>query len=153
MQCQRRSPDVTLLNFIERLPTTIREVVLARCCKAFDRLQLSQNQDLFATFRSIVIAREDQEARAYACAKMIAALELALHDESAGTHTALASELERSQCRQSGSYDLQTPLAQKHWRVAREEFFALRKDGLDAASLHSMLVEQSDGRRPAGVER
>lgn len=146
-----RSPDEALLNFIERLPTTIREVVLARCCKAFGRLQLTQNQNLFATFKAIVRA-QDPETRAYTCAKMIAVLELALHDECAGTHAALAAELEQASGRVAGSYDLQTPLAQKHWRVAREEFFALRKDMLETASLHLMLAQPSEGRRPAGLE-
>lgn len=148
----QRSPDAALLSFIERLPTTIREVVLARCCKAFGRLQLNQNQDLFATFRAIVMA-SDPEARAYACAMMSAVLELALHDEFAETHAALASQLETALGGHAGSFDLQTPLAQKHWRVAREEFFALRKEALDTASLHLMLAQPSEGRRPAELER
>lgn len=147
-----RSPDAALLNFMERLPTTIREVVLARCCKAFGRLQLTQNQDLFATFRAIVTA-SDPEARAYACAMMSAVVELALHDEFAETHAGLAAQLESAPGGHPGSYDLQTPLAQKHWQVAREEFFALRKEVLDAASLHAMLAQPSEGRRPAGLER
>ena len=63
-----------------------------------------------------------------------------------------AAELEQASGRVAGSYDLQTPLAQKHWRVAREEFFALRKDMLETASLHLMLAQPSEGRRPAGLE-
>src|SRR5690606_40691056 len=55
-------PYTTLFrsNFIERLPTTIRDVILARCCKAFGRLQLTQYQDLFATFRAIVTPRSEE---------------------------------------------------------------------------------------------
>jgi hypothetical protein len=136
---------------MERLPTTIRDVVLARCCQAFNRLQLDKHQDLFATFRAIVSAT-DVEWRAYTCAKMIAVLELAFQDEVASTHSALALRLEESG-RQAGSLDLQTPLAQKHWRVAREEFFALRRDALALDALHQMLVVTPEGRRPAGLER
>ena len=150
MQPQRR-PDLALLHFIERLPTTIREIILARCCQAFNRLQLDQVQDLFATFRAIVSPPE-LEAQAYALAKMIAVLELALHDEMAGTHSELAERLEKAG-RLGGSLDLQTPLAQKHWQVAREEFFALRRDVLAVDALHQMLVQAPEGRRPAGVER
>ena len=146
-----RSPDTILLHFIERLPTTIREVVLARCCQAFHRLQLGQRQDLFATFRAIVLA-QDLETRAYTCAQMIAVLELALHDELAAMHSELAERLEQTG-RQPGSLDLQTPLAQKHWRVAREEFFALRRDVLAVDAVHRMLVDAPEGRRPAGLER
>lgn len=146
----QRSPDQALLNFIERLPTTIREIVLARCCQAFNRLQLDQAQDLFATFRAIVSA-PNPEARAYACAKMISVLELALHDECAATHSELAQRLERAG-RPTGSSDLQTPLAQKHWRVAREEFFALRREVLGVDALHQMIVQAPEGRRPAGLE-
>jgi hypothetical protein len=148
----QRSPDAALLHFIERLPTTIREVVLARCCQAFGRLQLTQHQDLFATFRAIVMAAEP-EARAYACARMIAVLELTLHDEFAETHSELARELEKAPCRPAGSFDLRTPLAQKHWQGAREEFFNLRKDALGTESLYRMLVQPLEGRRPAGLER
>lgn len=147
-----RTPDLTLLHFIERLPTTIREVVLARCCQAFGRLQLRAHQDLFATFRAIVLV-PDLELRAYACAKMAAVLELALHDEFAESHSTLAQELDTAAGRQVGSLDLQTPLAQKHWRVAREEFAALRRDGLAVDALSRMLVEAPEGRRPAGLER
>lgn len=150
LQPQRR-PDLALLYFIERLPTTIREIILARCCEAFDRLQLGKTQDLFATFRSIVSA-PDLETRAYTCAKMVAVLELALHDETAATHTELAERLEKAG-RHTGTVDLQTPLAQKHWQVAREEFFALRRDLLAVDALHQMLVHAPEGRRPAGVER
>ncbi len=146
-----RSPDQALLHFIERLPTTIREIVLARCCQAFNRLQLGQHQDLFATFRAIVSA-PDLETRAYTCAKMISVLELALHDEFAATHSDLAKRLEEAG-RHSGSVDLQTPLVQKHWRVAREEFMALRRDVLGVDAIHQMLVETPEGRRPAGLER
>jgi len=148
----QRSPDAALLNFIERLPTTIRDVILARCCKAFGRLQLTQYQDLFATFRAIVTPN-NPEARAYACAMMTAVLELALHDELAVTHTALAAELETAPGRQPGSYDLLTPIAQKHWQAAREEFFALRKEVLDTASLHLLLAQPQEGLVPAGLER
>ncbi len=86
------------------------------------------------------------------CAKMIAVLELALHDETAETHTGLAQRLMQSG-RHNTNIDLQTPLAQKHWRGARDEFFALRRDGLGAESLKSMLIEPAVGPRPAGVER
>jgi hypothetical protein len=146
-----RSPDTILLHFIERLPTTIREVVLARCCQAFNRLQLEQRQDLFATFRAIVVAH-DPEMRAYTCAQMIAVLELVLQHEHAAAHSELAERLERAG-RPAGSLDLRTPLAQKHWQAAREEFFALRRDALAVDAVHRMIVDAPEGRRPAGLER
>src|SRR5690606_26519171 len=99
-----------------------------------------------------IVSASDLEQRAYTCAKMIAVLELALHDELAETHADLAERLEQAG-RQTGSMDLRTPLAQKHWRVAREEFFALRREMLCVDSLHEMLVAAPEGRRPAGLER
>jgi hypothetical protein len=151
LQQPHRSPDSILVHYIEHLPTTIRDVVLARCCQSFNRLQLDQHQDLFATFRAIVSA-PDVECRAYTCARMIGVLELAFQDEFASTHADLALRLEQSG-RLAGSLDLQTPIAQKHWGVAREEFFALRRDVLAVDALHQMLVVTPEGRRPAGVER
>src|SRR5690554_2298173 len=81
MACARtmttESPLDALLDFAEQPPTTVKDVILARCCLAFDRLQPHVQQDLFATFRAIVVSGEPEQT-AYACAQMAAVLELIL---------------------------------------------------------------------------
>lgn len=141
-----RFPDEVLLHFIERLPTTIRDIVLARCCKAFGRLQLIPNQDLFATFRAILREAED-EARAYSCAKMIAVVELALQDDGWRCEAAFDRDLcEATGARRFSTIDLQAPLAQKLWQAAQNEFTALRGGPLSIGSLQNMLGNESEER-------
>src|SRR5690606_18705690 len=104
------SPLDALLDFAEQLPTSIKDVILARCCLAFDRLQPHVQQDLFATFRAIVVSGNPAQA-AYACAQMAAVLELTLCSpeshlppewyEAASRHRLVA-------------VDLDSALAQKH---------------------------------------
>lgn len=160
MSLNEAFPDEVLLHFIERLPTTVREIVLARCCKAFGRLQLVPKQDLFATFCAILRERND-EARVYTCAKMIAAVELALEDEGCRSEAAFDRELyDATGARRFSNIDLRAPLTQKLWQAARTEFLKLRSGPLSVRSLHEMLTdafdEQSDSRRgvsDAGYEQ
>ncbi|HEX7079851.1 MAG TPA: hypothetical protein VF329_02420 [Gammaproteobacteria bacterium] len=145
MEPKEESPDAVLLRFVERLPTTIRDIVLARCCTAFGRLQAVPNQDLFATFRAILTAPE-RENRAYVSAKMAAVLELALHEDSADAHAELARDLyEMTRSPRFENLDLDGPLPQKHWRAAREEFRVLRREFLTVEALHRMV---DGGRAP-----
>jgi hypothetical protein len=149
-----RSPDELLLHFVERLPTTVRDIVLARCCLAYGRWHPTQKQDLFATFRAILQAPEG-EMRAYMCAKITAVIELALHDEYPASHATLARELLGPRAHgQLGTVDLESPLTQKHWRAAKEEFLGLRRDGLNVESIHRMLGHAAAAeRRPADSGR
>jgi hypothetical protein len=129
-----------VLQFVERLPTTIRDVILARFCMAFGRLQPAANQDLSATFRSILLM-PGCEGRAYACARVVAVLELVLHEDSVCIQAALARELaETTGFRRFSSIDLGAPLPQKHWQHAREEFLALRRTSLSVDSLSRLLA-------------
>lgn len=133
------SPDHALLQFVERLPLTIREVILAHCCMAFGRLQ-TESQDVQATF-SAILRRAEGVAPAYSCAKMAAVIELALEME----------EFDHDVCESTGSHrfdiDMQAPLTRKHWQAARTEFQALRGGALSVRSLHTMLKEYGEDHR------
>jgi hypothetical protein len=140
-----QTPDELLLHFVDRLPTTIRDVILARCCMAFGRLDRRASQDLFATFRAILTGPGGAE-RVYMCAKMTAVVELALYEIEGGDHAAAREALPEIASERFSDLDLTAPLVRKHWRAAREEFMALRSRLLDTGSLHAMLVHAS-GRR------
>lgn len=128
------APDDVLLRFVEALPTTIRDIVLARCCLAFGRLQHPGEQDLLATFRAILTAPE-LEARAYTCAKMGAVVELALSvGPSDGRQAAERDRMRRP------DMNLKSALALKHWYAATEEFQALRRDALGTEALRRLLI-------------
>ncbi|MBN1239680.1 MAG: hypothetical protein JXB36_14345 [Gammaproteobacteria bacterium] len=137
-------PEDVLLRFVERLPTTIRDVILARFCMAFGRLQPTDNQDLSATFRSILMTPAG-EARAYACAQAVAVLELVLHEGSACSQEALARELAGTAgSRRFEGIVLDAPLAQRHWHNAREELLALRATSLGIDALCRLLANRLD---------
>jgi hypothetical protein len=148
LEYDERSPEHVLLRFVERLPTTIRDVVLARCCIAFDRLQASSPQDLFATFRAILLA-SDRAPLAYTCAKMISVVELALAVPDApfqrDWHAAI-------QTQRIDAVDWDGPLTRRHWRAAREEFMRLRATVLDVRALSDMLPEAAEGEHAANGE-
>lgn len=140
-----QSPDEILLKFIEGLPPTVRDVILARCCMAFGRLDASPNQNLFGTFRSILMP--EGQSQAYVCAKMAAVVELALYECDSGSGAALANELlERTGSHRFVSIDLQAWVAEKHWRAARDAFLELRREALHSESLSRMLVQARDRR-------
>lgn len=134
-----RDPSDVLLKFVARLPTTIRYVILARCCMAFGRLHVTQRQDLLATFRAILTTPVGEQ-RAYVCAMMTSVVELALHHNGADSQASLVRLLSESPAGQAfGSFDPEAPLVQKHWEAAREDFQALRRSELGTPSLHSAI--------------
>jgi hypothetical protein len=133
------SPVDALLDFAEQLPTTVKQVILARCCMAFGRLQPDVQQDLFATFRAIVVSAEAGQA-AYVCAQMAAVLELTLCSPEAP----LPREWYRAAADQRlDRIDLDSALAQKHWRAAQDEFARLRNTLLHPQSLRMMMILES----------
>jgi hypothetical protein len=145
------APDEVLLHFIDRLPTTIRDVILARCCMAFERLDFTRNQDLSGTFRAILVAPRGKVA-VYRCAKMAAVVELALYEYGEADTNSIVSELHAT----TGSHrfdenSLKAPLAQRHWQAAYDEFLSLRGGALSTRSLYTMLMEEGelDKRSPA----
>ena len=141
------SPDNVLLRFVERLPTTIRDVILARFCVAFGRLQPTAHQDLPATFRSILMTPAG-EGRIYSCAQAVAVLELVLHEGSACSQEALARALaETAGFQRFQDIDLHAPLAQRHWQNAREELLALRGTTLSVESLSRLLADDLEATR------
>jgi len=129
------------LDFVEQLPTTVKDVVLARCCMAFDRLQPDPQQDLSATFRAIIVSGDDGQT-AYTCAQMAAVLELILCSPEA--------RLPRGGCeaatgqRLGGTWG--SPLAQKHWSAAQDDFARLRTTALHPQSLRMMLIRDSEAK-------
>jgi hypothetical protein len=139
MHLRPESPDHVLMRFVERLPTTIRDVILARCCMAFGRLQ-RPNQDLVGTFRSILTAPSG-EARAYMCAKMVAVVELALHADVDSRDPHDDESADAATPHPFWNAALKAPLIQKHWRAARNEFLSLRKDMLSVDSFQAMLLQ------------
>jgi hypothetical protein len=137
------SPDEALLDFVGRLPAAMRDLVLARCCMAFDRLHLTPKQDLLATFRAILMT-PDGDARAYMCAKMSAVVELALREDGEAVQAAIArASFETAGPDRCDGISLQAPLTQKDWDTARDEFLALRAHALSIKSLHHMLTQAS----------
>jgi hypothetical protein len=148
----QRSSDEALLHFIERLPTTIRDIILARCCMAFERLHFTPNQDLFRTFRAILMAPQGK-ARVYTCAKMAAVVELALYEYGEGDQESIASELlEATGSHRFKNNGLEAPLAQRHWQAACEDFHSLRQGALGAKSLHKMLLEEVEWERSPAAD-
>lgn len=133
------SPVDALLDFVEQLPTTVKDVILARCCMAFDRLQPDPQQDLFGTFRAILV-RGDAEEAAYACAQMTAVLELTL----CSPEVRLPKEwYEAAVAERLDDVDLESPLPQKHWSAAQDDFARLRSTRLHPQSLRLMLIRAS----------
>jgi len=140
------SPDDVLVHFVERLPTTVKDVILARCCMAFGRLQPMPQQDLFATFRAILKGRNAGQA-AYTCAQMIAVLELILCSPEAPLP---AEWHEAAAAQRLDNINMQSPLTQKHWKAAQDDFIQLRETILHAQSLRVMLMREL---APVGRDR
>jgi hypothetical protein len=135
------APDDALLEFVEALPATVKDVILARCCMAFGRLQPVPRQNLSATFRAIVQAGGPPQA-AYTCAQMIAVLELVLCSPEAPLPAAWH---EAGAAQRLHNIDMQSPLTQKHWDAAREEFSQMRVTLLHARSLQRLLFRELRG--------
>lgn len=143
MQLIDQFPDEVLLSFVEGLPTTIRDVILGRCCMAFGRLDRLPNQNLFATFRAILMP--EGQRHPYLCAKMAAVVELALYECESSSGAALADELlERTGAPRFVRIDLHARVAEKHARIARDAFMDLRRDVLHTEALSRMLVQVRD---------
>jgi hypothetical protein len=132
------APDDALLDFVDELPATVKDLILARCCMAFGRLQPVPRQDLSATFRAIVRAGDAVQA-AYTCAQMVAVLELVLCSPDAPLPAAWH---EAAAAQRLYNIDMQSPLTRKHWEAAHEGFSRLRATLLHSQSLRRMLLRE-----------
>ena len=142
-------PVAALVGFADRLPTTIREVVLFRCCLGLEPLTIDDRRDYREQFASF-LEKATMPSKVFRCAMMIGAMEFALREE----------EVSNKLWREHGNevlrdVALRAPLRARHWKKAQEEFRKLRKGPLGNDALHKWQMRLlsefrlDNGRRPA----
>jgi hypothetical protein len=128
------TPADLLKAFAANLPTTIRDLILARCCIGFGRLEGRPNQDLLAAFDEIMDEVKGHEL-AYRCAMMAGAMELALQNEGPDPESFNREMYEQLGNPMFKAKELQAPLDKRHWAQAVEEYDVLRSAGLHPYAL------------------
>lgn len=143
-----KTSDVVLIDYVEGLPTTIKDVVLARCCMAFDKLEFGHDENLLALFTSIIqpAGRASPIGIIYECAKMIGVISLALETGTLDYEAFYRHLHEQTGGQMFNEMSLRAPLADKHWQAAREQFQSLLEGPLSPPSLRSwqdqLMVKQ-----------
>lgn len=128
------TPLDILREFGLGLPTTMRDVVLARCCMGFGLLEGKANQDIPGDFAKALSGIDTIEA-GYRCAAWCGVMELALFDEpnENGWIDKLAAEHPGNDT--FTRMALQQPLKRKHWQDAAAQFHDLRQGVLSPEAL------------------
>jgi hypothetical protein len=109
-----RSPDQVVLDFLDVLPTTIREQVLFKCCFGVEAADFA---DLALEDRLAILdkfLRDPGFSTSYRCAQLIGVVEMVLEPP--------ASKAKK-------------PLMERHLEAARDRFAELRRDLLSPQAL------------------
>ena len=130
-------PNEILFDFLERLPITIKEVVLARTCMAFGKLGLEPEQDLMATLRTV--AGHSPTDLPFRISALCGAVELALIHEQNDEDIYKRLSAEHPESELFAKMALQAPLKDKHWQSSVESFALLRSGPLSAPALRAWL--------------
>ena len=128
------TPDQALKEFARKLPDTIKEAVLVRCIGPFGLFRLDPDQDLYATFCSIL---DDAEHRYLAaeCAKLIGVMELALQ-HSRGDEKFYGELAEQTGSPIAKGLAMRAPLRDRHFEGALAKFSRMRSTVLSPRSLY-----------------
>jgi hypothetical protein len=142
---ERSEPDEVLLDFLAKLPSTIRDSVLAGCLIAFDLVRLDPDRDALTDLRE-ALKEGSATGRPYQCAMLMGAVELCLEQlkGDAEYYQELWAEHGIESFRDMA---LRAPLRDRHYEGSREAFRKLREDALSPRTLRiwqSFLIARDD---------
>lgn len=131
---RNNEPDELILDFLAKLPPMVKDSVLAGCILAFDLVRFDPFQDKLGDLRSLINDYDVRE-RHYACAMLIAVVELCLEDT--GVKAKFYQELwEQHGIEVARDIALREPLRERQYQNAREAFRELRENSLTPRILH-----------------
>jgi hypothetical protein len=129
------TPDERLLDFLQRLPATIKETVIFQCCFGMDITDL------------VTLSKENQidelrevldlpgRSRAYVCAQAIGVLELVLEPDEVNLEKPNQALYQETGVETFRDIALRQPFARRHWQAARKQFRKLRQGDLSPQAL------------------
>ena len=131
-------PDEILKSFVHGLPTTIREVIHAQCCIAFDHFEAKPGFDFSSAFDELIDqSKKGRETwRALQVAKMLGVIDVLLVPDPLfrEVHEKLAEEHDEPFFAEMA---LRAPLRERHFERARQEYLELRDGPLAPETLRT----------------
>lgn len=129
-------PDEVLLDFLAKLPATIKDSVLFGVCfgmQIFDLASLHQG-DYIGALRNL-LDEYDDASRAYKCAQIIGVVELVLEPDEADLEKLNRELYEETGAKLFCDAAMREPLSRRHSEIAYKEFHELRQAALNAQAL------------------
>jgi|SRR5208282_2485118 len=129
-------PDEVLLDFLAKLPITIKEAVLFQSCfgmQIFDLMVLGE-RDYLNELRKLLNDYDDA-SRAFKCAQLIGVVELVLEPDVTDLEQLNQELYDETGVEEFRDAAMRQPLSKRHYEIARKEFYELRQAALNAQAL------------------
>lgn len=130
-------PNEILLDFLGKLPATIKDSVLFQCCFGMQIFDLTAlvGGDYLTELRKL-LNEYDDASRAYKCAQLIGVVELVLEPDVTDLEKLNQELYEETGGEAFRNIAMRQPLSKRHSELARKEFQELRQVALSAQALH-----------------